>query len=109
MKFKGYSLKLALGALALGVAFLLGGSETAYAQGRGLRQHQRLERYYYGNSRTLRDHQRRERFGYYNNRRFYGPYNRGYYNYGRFNRGYYGNRFGFGFGRGWGHQRYRGW
>ncbi len=110
MKLKGYSLKSVLGALAIGAALLLGGSEMAYAQGRNLRQHQRLERYYYGNSHALRDHQRRERFGYYN-RGYYGPYNRGYYNYGPFNRGYYGRGFGFGFGfgRGWGHHRYHGW
>jgi len=110
MKFKPYSLKLALGALALGAALLLGGSETAYAQGYNLRQHQRLERYYYDDSRALRDHQRRERFDYYN-RGYYGPYNRGYYNYRPFNRGYYGNGFGFGlgFGRGRGHHYRHGW
>jgi hypothetical protein len=96
MKFKPYSLKLALVALVIGATLLIGGSEKAYAQGRSFRQHQRMERYY-GN-----------RHGYYN-RRYYGPYNRGYYNYRPFNRGYYGNRFGFGFGRGWGHYGRRGW
>ncbi len=97
MKFKPYSLKLALVALVIGATLLIGGSETAYAQGRSFRQHQRLGRNYYGN-----------RFGNYN-RRYYGPYNRGYNNYRRFNRGYYGRGFGFGYGRGWGNYRRRGW
>ncbi len=109
MKFKSYSLKRALGALAFGAALLFGASEMTYAQGynRGyLRDHQRQERYYYGDSRALRDHQRRERRGYYNDRYDYDrPYNRGYYN-RPYNRGYFGNGLGFGFGFGWGR---RGW
>jgi len=115
MKFKDYSLKRALGALAIGAALLLGASEMTYAQGwrqRDLREHQRQERYYYGDSHALRDHQRRERRGYYNDRYYYNsPYNRGYYNYGPYSRGYYGNGFGFGFGfgRGWGHRHRHGW
>jgi len=108
MKFKGYSLKRALGALAIGAALLFGASEMAYAQGRHQRDHQRQERYYYGDSHALREHQRRERRGYYNDRYYYnGPYNRGYYNYGPYNRCYYGN--GWGLGLGWGHHRRHGW
>ncbi len=40
MKFKGYSLKRALGALTIGAALLLGAGEMAYAQG----HHQKHER-----------------------------------------------------------------
>ena len=49
MNFKGYSLKGALGALAIGAALLLSGSEMAYAQD----YHQRHER------QDLREHQQR--------------------------------------------------
>ncbi|HZF39583.1 MAG TPA: hypothetical protein VE715_12215 [Blastocatellia bacterium] len=106
MNFKGYSLKSALGALAIGAALLFGASEMAYAQDhhqqyerRDLREHQSRERYYYGDSRALREHQRREHYQLEGHQRFE---RRGYYN-GGFNRGYYGN------GWGWGHRRYRGW
>jgi hypothetical protein len=57
MKFKGFSLKGALSALAIGAALLLGGSEMTYSQDhhqrherRELREHQGRERYHYGNS-----------------------------------------------------------
>jgi hypothetical protein len=114
MKFKSYSLKGALGALAIGAALLFGASETANAQGyRDLREHQRLERHYYGDSPALREHQRRERRGYFNDRYYYGPYNRGYYNYGPYYRGDYGNSWGpgwgLGLGFGWGAPYRRGW
>ena len=101
MNFKGYSLKSALGALAIGATLLLGGSEMAYAQDhhqwherQDLRDHQRRERYYYGDSPELREHQWRERrqLGHHQYHERYGYYNDGYYN-GRYNRGY---------GRGWG-------
>src|SRR5262245_8039284 len=66
MNFKGYTLKGALGALAIGAALLLGGSEMAYAQDhhqrherQDLREHQRAERYYYGDSGGLRGQPRR--------------------------------------------------
>jgi hypothetical protein len=105
MNFKGYSLKSALGALAIGGALLLGGSEMAYAQDhhqrherQDLREHQSRERYYYGNSRALREHQRRERYQLERHQRFE---DRRYYD-GRFNRGY-------GRGWGWGSRRRHGW
>ena len=108
MNFKGYSLKSALGALAIGAALLLGASEMAYAQDhhqqyerRDLREHQRLERYHYGDSCALREHQRRE--SYLLGRHQYFE-RRGYYN-GGFNRGYYGD----GRGWGWGWRRRYGW
>lgn len=110
MKFKGYSLKGALGVIALGAALLFGASNTANAQGyRDLRDHQRMERYYYGDSPALREHQRRERRRFFEDRYYNDPYYRGYYNDGPYHRGYYGDRgpglgfgFGFGFGRhGW--------
>jgi hypothetical protein len=89
MKFKSYSLKSALGALAIGAALLLGGSEMAYAQDhhqqherRDLREHQRSERYYYGNSRALRERQRRERYELQRHQRFERRFD------GRFNRRY---------------------
>ena len=90
MNFKRYSLKSALGALAIGAAILIGGSEMAYAQDhhqrherQDLNDHQRRERYYYGNSRALREHQRRERYQLdrhqrFERRRFDGRFNRGY-------------------------------
>src|SRR5262245_63945785 len=69
MNFKGYSLKGVLGALAIGAALLLGGSEMAYAQDyhqrherQDRREHQQRERYLYGDSRALRARQRRERY-----------------------------------------------
>ena len=96
MKFKGYSLKGVLGALAIGAALLLGGSEMACAQDhhqwherQDLREHQRRERYLYGNGRALREHQRRERFELERHQRFE---RRRYFD-GGFNRGY---------GLGWG-------
>jgi hypothetical protein len=116
MKLKVYQLKRTLGALAFGAALLLGMSVMASAQGhhqrhewRDLRDHQRRERYYYGDSRALREHQRRERLrlrlhqraerrGYYNGGYFNnGRYNNGYFNTRRYNNGryfdrYYGNR-----------------
>jgi hypothetical protein len=105
MNFKGYSLKSALGALAIGAALLLGASEMAYAQDhhqqherQDLRDHQRRESYYYGDSRALREHQRRERYGLERHQRFE---RRGYYD-GRFDRGY-------GRGWGWGWRRRHGW
>lgn len=98
MNFKGYSLKSALGALTIGAALLLGGSEMAYAQDhhqrherQDLRQHQRRERHYFGNSRALREHQRRERFQLQRHQRF------------ERRRDFYGH------GRGWGWRRHRGW
>ena len=100
MKFKRYSLKGALGALAIGAALLLGGSEMAYAQGhhqryerQDLRNHQRRERYYYGNSRALREHQRRERYQLERHQRF--ERRRDHYRNGR--------------GWGWGWRRRHGW
>jgi len=91
MNFKGYSLKSALGALAIGAALLLGGSEMAYAQDhhqqherRDLREHQQLERYYHGDSRALREHQRRERYELERHQRF----ERHRYFDRRFDRGY---------------------
>src|SRR6266508_4185812 len=90
MNFKGYSLKSALGALAVGAALLLGGSEMAYAQD----HHQRHER------QDLREHQRRERYELDRHQRFE---RRRYYD-GRFNRGY-----GYGRGWGWGWRRRYGW
>ncbi len=105
MNFKGYSLKSALGAIAIGAALLLGGSEMAYAQDhhqwherQDLRDHQRRERYYYDDSRALREHQRRERYQLERHQRFE---DRRYYD-GRFNRGY-------GRGWGWGSRRRYGW
>ncbi|MCI0387328.1 MAG: hypothetical protein MOB07_00955 [Acidobacteria bacterium] len=121
MNFKVYQLRRTLGSLTLGAALLLGMSVMASAQGhhqrherRDLREHQRSERYYYGDSRALREHQRRERHrlehhqraerrgyyndGYYNNDRYNngrfndGYYNNGRYNNGRYNGGDYGNR-----------------
>jgi type II secretory pathway component PulJ len=96
MKFKGYSLKSALGALAIGAAILLGGSEMAYAQDyhqrherEELREHQLQERYHYGDSRALREHQRRERFELDSHQRFE-------------RRRYFDRRFDHGYGRGWG-------
>ena len=89
MSFKRYSLKSALGAIAIGAGLLLGGSEMAYAQGhhqrherQDLREHQRRERYLYGNSRALREHQRREHYELnrhqrFERRRFDGRFNRG--------------------------------
>jgi hypothetical protein len=101
MKFKGYSLKGALVALAIGVALLLGASEMAYAQDhhqwherQDLRDHQRRERYYYGDSRALREHQERERYQLERHQRFERRFD------GRFNRGY---------GNGWGWRRRYGW
>jgi len=95
MNFKGYSLKSALGALTIGAAILLGGSEMAFAQDyhrqherQDLREHQRRERYLNGDSRALREHQQRERFELERHQRF----ERRRFD-GRFNRGY---------GRGWG-------
>lgn len=68
MKFNVDSLKSILSSLVIGAALLFGTSGLAYAQDyhqrhewRALRQHQRAERYYYGNSRALRDHQWQER------------------------------------------------
>lgn len=111
MKFKGYSLKHALGALAFGAALLLGTSDMAYAQGhhqRDLREHQRQERYYYDDSHALRDRQRRERRGYYNDRYYYNsPYNRGYYGNGWGLGNGWGS--GNGWGLGWGHHHHHGW
>ena len=105
MNFKGYSLKSALGALAIGAALLLGAGKMAYAQDhhqwherQDLRDHQRRERYYYGDSRALREHQRRERYELDRHQRFE---DRRYYD-GRFNRGY-------GRGWGWGWRRRQGW
>jgi len=111
MNFKGYSLKSVLGALAIGAAILLGGSEMAYAQDhhqqherRDLRDHQRRERYYYGDSRALREHQRRERYQLERHQRFE---RRRYFD-RRFDRGYgYGR--GYGRGWGWGWRRRYGW
>jgi type II secretory pathway component PulJ len=104
MNFKGYSLKSALGALAIGAAILLGGSEMAYAQDhhqrherQDLREHQRREHYLYGDSRALREHQRRERYELERHQRF----ERRRFD-GRFNRGY-------GRGWGWGWRRRYGW
>jgi hypothetical protein len=98
MNFKGYSLKGALGALAIGAGLLLGGGEKVYAQDhhqrherQDLRDHQRRERYLYGNSRELREHQRRERY----------QLNR----HQRFERYRFDRRYNRGYGRGWG----RGW
>lgn len=89
-------------------ASLLAMSATSFAQGhsqrherRDLKDHQRQERYYYGNDHATRDHQRAERDqlkheqraersgGYYNNGGYYGNghSNDGYYN----NGGYYSN------------------
>jgi hypothetical protein len=104
MNFKRYSLKSALGALAIGAAILLGGSEMAFAQDhhrqherQDLREHQRRERYLNGDSRALREHQQRERFELerhqsFERRRFDGRFNRGY-----------------GRGWGWGWRRRHGW
>jgi hypothetical protein len=99
MNFKGYSLKGALGALAIGAALLLGGNKMAYAQDhhqwrerQELREHQRRERYLYGDSRALREHQWRER-----NRLEHHQYNERRY----YDRGYYG--------RDWGWRRRYGW
>jgi hypothetical protein len=104
MKFKVYSLKGALGALTIGAALLLGGSEIAYAQGhhqrherQELSEHQSRERYLYGNSRALREHQRRERYELNRHQRF----ERRRFD-GRFNRGN-------GRGWGWGWRRRYGW
>ena|SRR5215813_4289144 len=104
MNFKGYSLKGVLGAIAVGAALLLGGSEMAYAQDyhqrherQDLREHQRRERYLYGDSRALREHQRRERFELERHQRF----ERRRFD-GRFDRGY-------GRGWGWGSRRRYGW
>src|SRR5262245_15589614 len=100
MNFKGYSLKSALGALAIGAGLLLGGSEMAYAQDhhqrherQDLREHQRRERYLYGDSRALRRHQQRERYELDRHQRFERrrDFDRDYH------RGY-----GRGYGRGWG-------
>jgi hypothetical protein len=105
MNFKSYSLKSALGALAIGAALLLGGSKMAYAQDhhqqherRDLREHQQLEGYYYGNGRALREHQRRERYESERRQRF----ERRHYFDRRFDRGY-------GRGQGWGWRRRYGW
>src|SRR5262245_27937576 len=102
MNFKGYSLKSALGALAIGATLLLGGSEMAYAQDhhqwherQDLRDDQRRERYYDGDSRALREDQRRERYELDRHQRFE---DRRYCD-GRFDRGY---GYGGGYGRGWG-------
>jgi len=104
MNFKGYSLKGVLGALAIGAAILLGGSEMAFAQDhhqqherQDLREHQRRERYLYGNSRALHEHQRRERYELNRHQRF----ERRRFD-GRFNRGN-------GRGWGWGWRRRHGW
>jgi hypothetical protein len=104
MNFKRYSLKGALGALAIGAGLLLGGSDMAYAQDhhqrherQDLRKHQRRERYLYGNNRALREHQRRERYELNRHQRF----ERRRFD-GRFNRGY-------GRGWGWGWRRRHGW
>ena len=101
MKFKGYSLKGALGALAIGAALLLGGSEMAYAQDHhqwrereDLREHQLRERYLYGDNRALREHQRRERYDLERHQRFE---RRRYFD-RRFDRGY-----------DWGWRRRYGW
>ena len=108
MNFKGYSLKGALGALAFGTALLLGTGEWAYAQDhhqrhewRDLREHQRAERYYYGDSYALREHQRREQreLEHHQYHERHGYYNDGYYNNGRYNRGYYDNGWGWGWNR----------
>jgi type II secretory pathway component PulJ len=111
MNFKGYSLKSALGALAIGAALLLGGSEMAYAQDhhqrherQDLREHQLREHYLYGDSRAVREHQRRERFELERHQRFE---RRRYFD-RRFDRGYgYGR--GYGRGWGWGWRRRYGW
>jgi hypothetical protein len=104
MNFKRYSLKGALGALAIGAGLLLGGSDMAYAQDhhqrherQDLRKHQRRERYLYGNNRALREHQRRERYGLERHQRFERRrFDR------RFDRGYgYGRGYGRGYGWGW--------
>ena len=87
MKFKGYTLKSALGAFVIAAALLLGGSEMAYAQDhhherREFREHQRFERSYPGIGSVMREQQRRERCEVERHqrfdRRFDGRYNRGY-------------------------------
>jgi hypothetical protein len=94
MNFKGYSLKSALGALAIGAGLLLSGSEVALAQD----HHQRHER------QELREHHRRERFELERHQRFE---RRRYFD-RRFDRGYgYGR--GHGRGWGWGWRRRYGW
>jgi len=105
MNLKGFSLKSALGALAIGAALLLGAGQMAYAQDhhqwherQDLRDHQRRERYYYGDSWALREHQWRERHWLENHQRN----ERRYYD-----RGYYGD--GYGFGRGRGYNRRYNW
>src|SRR5215510_9518516 len=87
MNFKSYSLKSALGALAIGAAILLGGSEMAFAQD----HHQQHER------QDLSEHQSRERYELNRHQRF----ERRRFD-GRFNRGY-------GRGWGWGWRRRHGW
>lgn len=67
MNLKSLQLKRILGALAFGVVLLVGAGGMANAQDhhqrherQDLREHQRRERYYYGDNHALREHQRRE-------------------------------------------------
>jgi hypothetical protein len=109
MSLKIKALKRAAGALLFGAALLLGTSAVAKAQGhsqsherRDLKDHQRQERYVYGNNGSTRNHQsqergqlkyeqRAERSGYYNNSHNGGYYGNGQYNNGHSNGGYYNN------------------
>lgn|GEM_PF-2804141 len=90
MNIKLNHLKRLSGAIVFGAALLIGMNGMTYAQDhhqrheqRELREHQRRERYYYGNSRELREHQRRERYRLENHER---NERRGYYNDGFYNR-----------------------
>lgn len=117
--------KLAVGALGLGAALLLGGGATANAQGqydpyygqgtyggrdsgrhrkdekKAEKRHQRDERDQYGNNADLRDHQRDERNARQGHQRNERSGNGGYYGddrYGRDNGGYGRNNGGYGSG-----------
>jgi hypothetical protein len=110
-------LKRAATMFALATASLLVLTATSFAQRhsqgherRDLKDHQRQERYYYGNDHATRDHQRAERDqlkheqrderrgsyngGYYNNGGYYGSghSNNGYYNNGHGSGRYYTRR-----------------